>query len=605
MQNHDALQVNHKQLGKIAHKFASIKGECMKSKEKTLERIFFIIATVILDYVLCCRDDLSYEVFIGCSILAIIYNMVLASTIHKISNYVDSKFEKKLWIIIIALSWCIFVASFTITRVVWDTWQMYDMSKYVFSDFGYMDQIRQHITYSHYEMAFPPLFPVLMRIINFITDLGPYSAVYINGVIVLLIYKEIARIFKCSKYKITSIVTTFYICCGSLYILVFSGGINQIAGYYLLALIVRIIYEEKEYSKDFAVKIGICAGLMLMNRFDALAIVAVMCIVFPILMVHKVTWKRILETELIYILVLLIICSPWIVYSEIHFNSIFITDNGRRLLNIPDTRPSTFFPMSAPAKTIFDSFPEWLCAFSSRCIATGKSLVYSIIRHSIVIEMICLGVFVKKKYRIMNDNKGIKLHENRDHLVLILLIISQEMLYILSGYTDLRYHLLFLFMLMYLVLNKLIRLYEEKKLIGFMKKSLILFGIYSYMKIGYLFNPYDIVTSIMTGGGYANDLTLNAEEKELQDYLTYDCQTICFYRAENEFDFLKFSAEAQISNIISPANLSTDNVYEFVQVFEVNYLYSSNEETVKIFESKYVLNPTEHKNLYKVERLVV
>lgn len=85
----------------------------------------------------------------------------------------------------------------------------------------------------------------------------------------------------------------------------------------------------------------------------------------------------------------------------------------------------------------------------------------------------------------------------------------------------------------------------------------------------------------------------------------YDCQTICFYRAENEFDFLKFSAEAQISNIISPANLSTDNVYEFVQVFEVNYLYSSNEETVKIFESKYVLNPTEHRNLYKVERIVV
>ena len=88
----------------------------------------------------------------------------------------------------------------------------------------------------------------------------------------------------------------------------------------------------------------------------------------------------------------------------------------------------------------------------------------------------------------------------------------------------------------------------------------------------------------------------------IKDYLSNDCNTICFYRSETEFDFLKFSAESQISNIISPANLSTENVYEFVDTFDVNYLYSSNEEVVDIFNSKLRLHDTPYQNLYKVEK---
>lgn len=100
--------------------------------------------------------------------------------------------------------------------------------------------------------------------------------------------------------------------------------------------------------------------------------------------------------------------------------------------------------------------------------------------------------------------------------------------------------------------------------------------------------------------GQQENITLNESKEAVKYYLSDDCATICFYRAESEFDFLKFSAESRISSIISPANLSIKNVYEFADAFDANYLYSSNDEVVDIFSSKMTLRSTPFPNLSRI-----
>ena len=79
-----------------------------------------------------------------------------------------------------------------------------------------------------------------------------------------------------------------------------------------------------------------------------------------------------------------------------------------------------------------------------------------------------------------------------------------------------------------------------------------------------------------------------------------ECANLCIYRSEQSFDFLKFSALSGITNMISPSNLSDENVEAFVNTFKINYLYSSNEDVVDCFSEKLSLKETEIEYLYRI-----
>ena len=51
---------------------------------------------------------------------------------------------------------------------------------------------------------------------------------------------------------------------------------------------------------------------------------------------------------------------------------------------------------------------------------------------------------------------------------------------------------------------------------------------------------------------------------------------------------------------MSPSNLSDDNVKEFVNAFNINYIYSSDKDMVKIFKDNLTVEDTKIENLYKI-----
>ena len=67
------------------------------------------------------------------------------------------------------------------------------------------------------------------------------------------------------------------------------------------------------------------------------------------------------------------------------------------------------------------------------------------------------------------------------------------------------------------------------------------------------------------------------------------------------YNLLKFATLSKISFTMTPTNLTNDNVEDFILTFNINYLYSSDENTTNIFKTKVNLKKTDIPYLYRIE----
>ncbi|MBP5698479.1 MAG: hypothetical protein J6W96_03005, partial [Alphaproteobacteria bacterium] len=325
--------------------------------------------------------------------------------------------EKKIGYIlystILIFNCCWLIACFRVSSIAWDTWNMYDMSRYVFSDFGYMDNIRQHIINTHYEMAFPPLFPILMAVVNFIFDCGASAATFVCGIFSIWIVSLSALVGKKVGGILPFALCAFVFLCGSCYCWLVKTGISQVLNFAFLFLIVNLLLNFKLNIKN-VVSLAFFSSLGLMCRFDFLAVVVV-C--FTFVTINALREKKIKETlkySSLFALTTLLFCSPLIIYSIKQFNKFFVTDNGRRLINVVDTRAATFFPETIPVKTLFNDFWEWLPAFFERFTTSCIALIKCLVLYSVFFETILTSLLILLLAKFMQKDAFIMLKQNKN-----------------------------------------------------------------------------------------------------------------------------------------------------------------------------------------------
>ncbi len=115
-------------------------------------------------------DSLNYNFFSIKIIFPVLIVVILFNQLHVHETIISftartsssaKVYNITLYFVIIAL--CLqFISAIRSDYIHFDTWQIYDMSQNVFTDFGKMDMIGQHIVNTNYEMAFPPVFPTLI-----------------------------------------------------------------------------------------------------------------------------------------------------------------------------------------------------------------------------------------------------------------------------------------------------------------------------------------------------------------------------------------------------------------------------------------------------------
>lgn len=76
--------------------------------------------------------------------------------------------------------------------------------------------------------------------------------------------------------------------------------------------------------------------------------------------------------------------------------------------------------------------------------------------------------------------------------------------------------------------------------------------------------------------------------------------TVAFWRDEYSVDVPQFATLKECYTILTPTNLSTQNVEEYVKKFNISFVYSSNSDVIHIFQNEFVLNETEIQHLYEI-----
>lgn len=489
-----------------------------------------------------------------------------------------------------------------------DSWQVFDTSRYTFSDFGKMNMIRQQIYNSQYQIAFPPLFPILVALLNYFFDFGIFATIILNYCFVLLIFYFVLKFGIQTKSYLVSILIGSGIVLNPEMLGCINGG-STIPLNILIFIITAyiLIVNRDRYTIRHFIHLSFLSGMGVLNRFDYIPIALSLGFFIPFL-TNKYSYLY------LYFIILFLIVSPWIIYSQLHFEMLFVTDNGRRLINIPDTRPSTFFTVSNPPLTLFDNPKLWLDASIIRWSKSALSLNYFISQYTYLKKSLIAYCFLviyevsKTKERFNFKILVEKIVEERVVYLIVILSLLQTSMIIITGYEDLRYHILFAFLIYYILLFLVQRSIVKLPSIFRKKISVTILLIMSLVTLKpgvFLFrkNIEQAKKIVNVSGSTICYLNL-CDNLEVSKYLeNFSNSRIVINRFDSTMDIGKFSALSKYTTILSPTNINEAIVEEFVEFFEIDFLYSSDGNLVELFRSSLNVKPTGIMHLYALEVL--
>lgn len=521
-----------------------------------------------------------------------------------------SGWAKSLYLLALCYAAFCFTSSLFGPWSTFDTWQIYDMSRYVFSDFGYMEMIRQGIKYTHYEMAFPPLFPFLMACINAVWDLGIGAAAllcYLCALLIIHVASACGRRLGCASAMALCVLMLNMM---PSYIHLIETGNTQILGFYLMFLFAYVLFSP---SKTLGWMCTLCAiaAIGVMNRFDFLPILVVSVVFAPWLYVIRANqrWFRAYPVALLSaVAISLVLISPWVMYSMEHFDTLFVTDNGRRLINIPDTRPNTYFPAELPALTLYDDFGTWIGIFMKRCYSSCRGLItimYNEAWWSFVLAFLV--------YRMRGLLSASKLHPLRSWLLdnrasslfFCCCILAYEAAIVMTGYSESRYHIPLVFVLCIVAFWKSS---ISDICSSCMTRAVLCFAFLSIMSLSCIkltlgeFKYYMYNYRYVCDGNYADRLRLSDEEQRLKEYLSNaDVGTLCIdVQKSGSIVPSRFFALSGYTTAMLPFNLSRKSAQYYIRDFKVSHIYSCDKQRMNEMLELELIEETPVENLYKV-----
>jgi hypothetical protein len=443
-----------------------------------------------------------------------------------------------------------------------------------------------------------------MALLNIGFNFGVFSSIIINALACYLLFYIFVKIGILTQSISATLIVAFLMFLNPEMMDCYSGGSTIPLGILIFACTSYVIIKStRSIDSIGAVALALLAGAGVLNRFDYLPIA--IAISAAIIIRNKAINPAILA---IYYTVFLLVISPWVIYSELHFGVIFITDNGRRLLNIQDTRPSTFFPASSPALTLFDNPHLWLKESLKRWINANSSVYSFISKYTYVKEAIFAFIFLKvlrykkPKASLFKDCTD----QGKIAGLLFATVFVQTAAIILTGYPDMRYHILFSFFAFYIITASLLRVNKFSCKTDFCMSAILpilAFSIILPKTDTYVIerSAYKIFTLFGKHSNTRSSLVL-AENLDAEKYLNQINEPrLILNRDERTMDIAKYSALCHQVTIMSPSNLDTSNVKPFVEFFHLNYLYTSDSNQLEIFRSKLSIIPTGVYHLYKIE----
>ena len=369
-----------------------------------------------------------------------------------------------------------------------DSLSYYDMSKNIFKNFGYVSTVRQYVIFTDFGISFPYLFPMIIRIFHLFTGFGIFSGTVVNIIAAFISLYFILKISKkiCDS-SIPGLIAVFVWFSDKDYIYELFAARAVTLSIMCALLIVYIIVQSKKLTWKELFLIGLFAGAGMVIRFDFLVTAGLLGI--ALILFTKMKSFRLVP---FYVLGLLVFTTPWILYSLIHFNKLWISDNMGTFFLIHPIIPQRYFVPGEIIPSMFSDFNQWFTVkqniLTNRIaglfyIFTGQLEILMLI--GIAILSVLSRIFynnndkeekvafltmrrgsafftIRKRTILFNDNDKEESHFFKVVFLAVLIIYCiKTFMVFLVGYGDLRYHVEAIMLISLLILCGLCRLFRN------------------------------------------------------------------------------------------------------------------------------------------------
>jgi hypothetical protein len=359
-----------------------------------------------------------------------------------------------------------------ITQYSPDSWAYFELSKKIFNgDFYTFNTFRSYFS-AEQSTSFPFGWPTTIALASIVFGYSPLNAIYINIALTVAI---VIVIFPIIKNLNLPLISGLLICSALLFYRpyaneVFSGRSMPLA---ILAFLIALYFHQR----DILFFSGLFIGLSALVRFDFL----VYALIFQI--IALLTKRNGIKKCLLSILGFFVGILPWVFYSYFNFDKFWVSDNSWVAFS---ALPA--FVIDYPATPVVSALVEpitWLNRVLRNIIPLLKSLIRSTIYFPIFIGFIILLVL---NFNRINSDARYKL------AMFFVADILASIPYILTGYFDPRYYILF-FLVNTVLLMHVLNSIAEIKYVGLDFLSINFILIFVAVFFGLIFLSQDVAVS--------------------------------------------------------------------------------------------------------------
>ena len=473
----------------------------------------------------------------------------------------------------------------------WDIWQVFDLAEsFKTGDLYHTSMYRWHAVSHSYSASFPYVYPLLMAVFNAFFHQGCAAYIFINFGVLVVSFAVLRSI----TVKMGNAYAWVPLALAMLLIPSYmeeirTGGttpVNLLA-MLLLARLLLFASPENLLESKRVICIGAICGAGAMCRFDFIP-VAASCFLY----IAYLSWRaRRLKPLIIFAAVMALLLLPWFLHSFLRFGKLFVTDNGRRIVNVLDTRPSTFFMEGEYVETIFNSFGAWCHAATGRVLTSLSGLIKCC---SGWVQWAYFAAFISILFmgRLMRHPQMLR------RLGLIgLLFFPSSMAVVMTGYPDERYHAP---MLVYLMLACLLIVIAARSrgLLALLSAVCVLSVCLKLVHTKRSFYRQDL--------GLAHIADLSSWSQGLVDYAEAQrsCPRVAFSRSCVHIRSVeRLTARRSMRSTGLPTNFRPENARAFVDFYALDYIYTEEPKEKEMFEAfEWMRESDTIPGLYEVQR---
>ena len=317
-----------------------------------------------------------------------------------------------------------------------DSYSYYEIATTIGKKFGTVSTIRQYVIDTEYNISFPYFYPLCIWIMDKLTGIGHYAGILVNyyvviltAVLLLYVSKMFVNRLWCGGLAIVLLCTT-------------SSYMEEVAmaRSIPLAILCMVILlsvlgyccfpNEQKVHIFYYWALGVGAGILVSTRFDGMIAVAYFAI-----LILLASGNRLINAGL-YLAGCLLTASPWVIYSIVRVGKIWASDNsGTAFLVEPSVPSRVYTPNESEALlTLFNAPKLWFISRIQNFLNNLRSLL-SCNYISTVLLCVCIAYLL---YRVASR----KMARNNIILSLVILLFyaGKFAMYVIVGYSDIRYH---------------------------------------------------------------------------------------------------------------------------------------------------------------------